>query len=539
MVGSTVCPPDAESHFPRVTKLDTTSTPPLMVSYTQHGSHAGLSGSLKFKISYDGGVTWGSEQSIVSAPANGDAWGVYGHTLSRLKNGRLFAMWYEHKYDYTVADTITYLWTMASYSDDNGSSWSTPVEYDTPFAYGTRAGSCGFASEVYTGAGSNSTYGDLYVPVFGNDDGIQVHSTGETYRWYSKMMKITDGGASGTWSTVGTMATFAQCGNRAVGEPGFAMLSDDLWVAHFRVENQASGETSPYYPYYQRWQAVSTDQGATWTGHTRVNPLGNGGVVFQIPGGTLISSGQDLDRAPGCTDYISFDQGATWAFNRIETTDGTYAYYNGSDAELIIDDAYVSRNTAFTWGDETSSQLGARTQFRWFFDPSRSYDEWVWSDTATQTHSFGRTTADSWAWSDVASQTAERSTADSWAWSDAVARTFEPARSASDTWAWADVAVGAIPARARTTADAWAWSDSASRSAQSFSRGLSDAWTWSESASAQQPIVDTWSWADVALVSTSLVGPEGRSGFSITSVVGASVVMDGVVDASVTFTAVV
>lgn len=459
-VGSVVAAYDAESHFPRVTKLDTTDHPPLLVSYTQHGSHSGLDGSIKFKITTDGGVTFGSEQTVVASPANGDGWGVYGHTMSRLKNGRLFCMWYEHKYDYTTPGTIGNTWVMGSYSDDNGTSWSTPVEYATTFAYGPRAGTCGFASEVYTGAGSNSTYGDIYVPTFGNDDGIQVHASGETYRWYSKLMKITDGGASGTWSEVGTMATFAQVGNRAVGEPGFAMLSDDLWVAHFRVEPKTSGEDAPVPPYtggFQRWQAISTDQGATWTGHRRVNPLANGGVIFQIPGGALVSSGQDIGRAPGCTDYISYDQATTWSFNRVETTDPYYSYYVGSDAELIIDDPYVSRNTAFVWGGETGSQVGARVQFRWFFDPARTYDTWTWGGTADNPVK-ARGTSDTWAWAGTAARSATtptRTTADAWAWSDTAER-LVTSRTSSDAWAWATSASPAFSI-SRTTADAWAW----------------------------------------------------------------------------------
>lgn len=456
---------DTTNHFPRVTKLDTTDTPPLLVSWTQHGSHGMLDGCIAFKITYDGGITFGSEQYVVTSPANGDGWGIYGHTMSRLKNGRLFCMWYEHKYDYLVADSIANFWTMASYSDNNGTSWSTPVEYATPFTYGSRAGSIGFASEVYTGSGSNSTYGDIYIPVFGNDDGIQVHSTGEPFRWYSKLMKITDGGAGGTWTEVGTMATTAQVGGRAVGEPGIAFLADGTWITHLRVENLSTGETSPYYPYYQRWQAVSSDKGVTWTGHTRVAPLGNGGVVFEIPGGTLLSSGQDIGRASGCTDYISYDQGTTWAFNRVETTDATYAYYAGSDAELIINDATVSRNTAFTWGDEKSTQTGARVQYRWFFDPSRTFDTWAWTDTATRTpYSFSKTTSDTWAWSDTAvgsgASYLSRTTSDTLAWSDTATSTTTHARTTSDTWAWTDT--GILPSASfysRTTTDTWTWTD--------------------------------------------------------------------------------
>lgn len=496
-VSTKVGAPNAESHFPQIVALDTTDEPDLLISYTQHAGHSVKRGSLKFKISTDGGQTWGSEQTLIASPHLGSSYGIYGHVHRRLKNGRLFTMWYEHQMDYTAADSIANWHVLGSYSDDNGASWSTPQEYDTTFAYGPDAGSVGSGSGflVYTGPGSNATYGDLYVMVMGNDDGIFVHSTPETYRTYPKLMKMTDGGASGTWTEVADMGSVSDFGGRGASEGDLCIAEDGTWVAHVRVENKDVGEDSPYLPYYQRWQMVSSDLGLTWTGHKRVNPLGNSGKIFKLPGGTLVSVGQDLNAlATGATSWVSADNGATWRRNRTETTDATYAYYNGSDAEVIIDDFTVSRNTVFTWADEIGTQSGARTMFRWFVDPSRSFDTWLWNDTAENPVK-ARSTTDTWAWSDTAPRSAvtpQRATSDAWAWNDAATRGLYRTGYANplagvypETWAWGDSAGGSVtsPPDLADTSDGWAWGGTAF-STTTHPRAVGDTWGWVDVASA-------------------------------------------------------
>lgn len=460
---------DCETHFPQVFALDdvaTDSTPELAVTAKQGGGHSVLNGRLVMKKSTDGGLTWGSQSVIATAQQSGA--GIFGHTSARLKNGRLLVIWYEHKLDYVVADSTSVVWTYMIYSDDRGSTWSSPVNVPVNAGYSNYDGSVSFSSTLYTGSGSNSTYGDLYVPFMVTKTGKYVHSTAQTYRHECWLYKITDGGAGGTVTKVAEVFKYADTG-RGCAEGSVVIADNGDWIMQARAEPLDSEGAEDR----DRWQSVSTDDGATWSTPAKViDAFANGAVLTKLPGGTLISTGSPVlgsDTNYGQTgSVLSHDSGTTWTRSiKYEATDATYSIYNGSDTEVIVDDAAVLVNTAFTYAQERSNQGGARTMFRWYVDPvKRTSDEWAWSDVAVRgSVAYSRATSDSWAWSDTAvgSLAADyaRTTSDTWAWSDTTTGTTAQARTTADTWAWSDAAVQPVAGSySRTTSDTWAWTDS-------------------------------------------------------------------------------
>lgn len=477
--GAVVATLDAENHFPQVTPLTDTARPPFLVSYTQHPGHSGKNGALKGKKSIDGGLSWGSELTLRSAPVNGSTFGIFGHTLARLLNGRLLMMWYEH--DLTSGMSRSYL----SRSDDDGVTWSTPTRLSSPSGYDTDGTAVGFATYLDTGSGSNSTYGDLYVTAYGVATG-GVFGTDA----FSKMMKITDGGVAGDWTFVGTIATRAQTAGYQNGEPSITVLPSGTWLSQLRVES----------PGLNRWQCTSTDKGATWTGHAQVIAnIGNSAVTHLMPESHIISQGQDLAHSLQTISYLSLDGGATWpsTFYRGEATDATYSVGNGSDFATIADTSLPARRVVNAFSQERSNQGGAQVKFQWYAVPNFPlvYDYWAWSDTATgRITASSKTTADAWAWSDSVARTPSkgRTTSDVWAWSNTVS-TAGQARSTGDIWAWADVAVQRHSLRV-TTGDTWAWVSTAAGSVTPISA------VWSRTTA------DTWSWSDTAVGSAVIPG---------------------------------
>lgn len=506
--GVSVSANDAENAFPCIVPLSTGARPRLLAVYNQHAAHSAMKGGLsKGKISSDGGRTWGSEFTAGPARVNDSTYGTGLVSVIRLKNGRLLGFVFEQ----TWASWPTLVWKCyLSYSDDDGTTWSTPsAQLADPF--GTNACVPGFSPILYTGSGSNSTYGDVYIPVYGITSGLY------SGKYYSQLQKVTDGGAGGTWSNVSVLATPSNCGNASVNEAGVLALENGTWIAHIRGEADGTSGVR------DTWQATSTDLGVTWSGHTLMfsNKI-NQPSIAQMPESHIIAQG--LSGTTGyLTTWISTNGGTSFPFSRSEPYPSvTYQNYVGTNQAVIADTSVPGRRMANVFAFETTAQDAAQVYFQWY-----------------SVENFPLTT-DTWAWSDSAAVTNRgyvNAASDSWAWSDSASRTLGRGRGTSDAWAWSD---GVDTAVARGASDAWAWSDTASRSAQSFSRAVSNTWTWSESASASTgPLVDTWSWSDIATVTTSITGASGQSGFTITSALGAEVTMVGVVDASLTFTAVV
>lgn len=471
---------DATNHFPQIVALDDTTTPEFLVSYTQHAAHAALAGSVKYKTSTDGGLTWSDEGVIVAAPVMREGYGVFGHNLLRCEDGTLVATWYESSSLGSPARWSYETISFSSRSTDNGVTWDTPVRI--PSFYGLDYQAVGVT-------GMLEFDGDVYVTAYGMDSG---YNTDTPSAWYSKLLKTTDKGATtGGWSEVATIATTAQTDNRANGEASLLILPGGQWLSHMRVEvNSGAG-----YSNLDRYQAVSNDNGVTWTGHTRIiQKLANSSSTIRRQSGLIITQGGNADAGrTGIgigqnTTFFTADH-TSWPTNQYnaEEVDATYNQYNGSDFEALTDPVGPF-DTVNAYSAEAASQSGAQVWFQWYELPGVrvAWDTWAWSDSVARTFTQPRTTSDAWAWTDSPSSRADRST--------------------SDTWAWTDTATRSIT-RGRTTSDAWAWSDTATRAGAVLTRSAGDSWAWSDStgpATLTRSTADTWAWSDTALDTTPL-----------------------------------
>lgn len=482
-------------------------------STTGHATHDGVAVS---SYSDDDGATWSSAVVETTLQAGQDDY--RGGNMQVFASGRVGHVFF------TADDSPVKNRGWYSYSDNDGGTWSTPVQIDT--------------AAVDEGAFVASDLvelpsGRLVVIGFGR-------ATYASSEWFGLTVYSDDGGA--TWSDLGTLAAYATYGYNVV-EPQIERFETGELFATFHTED---GLPTNFY------RTHSTDGGATWAAATLVTATSynrQGIVATSDKRGVVIAYSGDLYSFR----YIeSSDYGSTFASSvEIAADPGSGERYITWAMPTILGGTGLQQNVGFVYSWENGSQTTGSVYFKQFSGldgtfiyPRGSSDAWAWSDVASQTFMRNRTTADSWAWSDAAVTGA--ATADSWAWSDSVARVYTQTRTTPypfagihETWNWSEAATGGV-AQGRAASDGWAWSDVASRGGAVPSKTTSDVWTWSESASGSLgPVVDTWSWADFAAVTTSISGVAGQTGTSITSLLGAEVVMDGVVDASLTFTAVV
>lgn len=449
--------PNAESHFPQIISLDPPGTvnPELVISVQQHAGHAALRGKLVFKRTTDGGKTWGSQETIVGSPANGSAWGMFGHTALRLKNGHIWVSWYEHKLDYTAGDSTLVVKQMQTISTDRMLTWSTPTQIPFNMGFSDDDGSAGFGSYLYTGAGSDATYGDILLPITGNPDGIQIHASGEPWRWETWLYKVNH--IASTATKIAEVFKPSNTGNRAAGEGDICQTQTGGFIMHARVEpNDATDFLAA--EERNRWQAVATSGYSTWAAPTKViSSFANAAVLTRLPGGTIIATGSPVrssspaDAHPGQTGSVpSSDNGTTWTRAiKWEATNGTYSIYNGANLEVIIDDSSVQVNTVFTYSQERSNQAGARTMFRWYVDPiKRAADNFALTDTATR-----------------AAQSFTRAAADGFSFTDTAARQGAGlSKTAADGFAFTDTAGRSAITYTRTAADGFSFTDTTTRS---------------------------------------------------------------------------
>lgn len=473
---SLVMATDSENHFPQVVALDLTDTPALLVAYIQKPGHGGSIGAkIVGKKSTNGGLTWGAEYTIRSL-VNTSGYTGGGFVIQRLKNGRLLMLWYESQ---LVGGAVkSYL----SYSDDSGDTWSAAsAQLTSPFPSGPDVCAVGFDGILDTGSGSDATYGDFYVTCYGNDS-----ATYDNTATYNRLMKVTDGGAAGTWTSVGTINTVAQNDGRGSEEASLTVLDDGTWLSHQRVELLA-----PTYTTLDRYQCVSSDKGVTWTGHRRIlQELANAAIVHQMPEGHLITQGTDYAHGGETITYFSVDRGTTWtntaAFYRLEASGGTYSIGNGSDFLTLPSTLVPGRRVVNVIGQERSNQAGAQVRFQWYEVPNLplGYDTLAFTDTVSpHLDAQSRTSADAIAFTDstaVRLTAQSRTTTDTLALTDTASFTYTFTAAGADTLTLTDSAT-AQRVFPRDIADTLAWTDASTRTTSTGKTGA-DTLTWADAA---------------------------------------------------------
>lgn len=266
---------DSNDHngFPVLIKV---SDSKLLVVFRRGTTHdqAGV-GKISYCRSLWGGAsgTWENPVDILT-PAGGKNWQEV--TGLRLASGRILLA-VTRTPDVSATNSLEDDWTL--YSDDEGTTWSTPVQITASTFTGdfTRIGTL-----------FQSFNGDVFLPIYGMD-------TGDT-NWSVRLLKSTDQG--GTWTQIGEIAD-GQTDGRSYSETSLAYYGATL-VAIVRLSTTGW------------WRFTSSDNGATWSSATSVATwIGGRPFITKDAAGHFYSVIRD-----GTSDVTrlacSVDGGATW-----------------------------------------------------------------------------------------------------------------------------------------------------------------------------------------------------------------------------------
>lgn len=405
----------------------------LLAVARKSSGHAASDGILVGKISSNDGNTWGSEFTVHSGSYS------YGNPkLRTLASGRVALVYMQNN-----AGSLS---AWFKYSDDYGSTWSTPVQVSSGFTAGYEV-----PDDIL-----ELDNGDLLCAMYGRVVPAE---------WTIKVVKSTDDGA--TWSALSSIGSIG--GYNTVESQMELLPSGDIYMTLHR-EDASGGVGSTFY------RTLSTDDGASWATPTQVRT-----DTFNRQGLTVMDDGRVI------ISFVDFSELALYYYEswdgKIIGSEVLVKASPAGDSTLIspiwcmataLGGTGVSQNVGISYDVESGLQTLASVYWQQFTGTDGTVsrpavDSWAWSDSATQTHSLNKTTSDAWAWSDTAAGIAypligtyERTTSDAWAWGDTAGGSYgaSNALTTSDSWAWSDVTHPELRGGSRTTSDFWAWVDS-------------------------------------------------------------------------------
>jgi hypothetical protein len=248
----------------------------IMIAYHKGDSHnldnLGRSVGKIATENLDGTLTWGSEfeiydhASLVAAP--------YG--VAQISTGRIFVS--IQQYDIAVSSYSAII----VYSDDDGATWSAPIDL-TPTSGLTVGALC-------SGRVVEMRDGSLRQLVEGSASSLATRST--------RIMSSTDGGL--TWGSPVYVHNYATDSVIAV-EPDLLLLDDDSLLAIWRTSGSPSTHAA----------ARSTDGGATWGAKFNIFQGWGAPRMIQASTGTLFATTRRFSGAASVV-FASLDRGATW-----------------------------------------------------------------------------------------------------------------------------------------------------------------------------------------------------------------------------------
>lgn len=256
----------------------------------------GLDGNdidLVMKRSADGGLTW-SDMVIVEDP--GELWGSGNPTtIVDKENGRVWLFYFQAQPNRVVQKTL------ARTSDDNGKTWSEPIDLSD------------VAGIIGPGGGIRTREGVLIAPSWGKGGLCTIYSEDHGQTWHrGSPIKNDPGGA----------------------ENQLAEISN----GRILMDTRQGGSVE------HRWMAVSEDAGKSWS-EARPGLVTPGTKVqCAIESYTLMSYGADRDRLlwTGPSDArknlvirMSYDDGVTFPVER-RIAEGRAAY---SDITILDDES--------------------------------------------------------------------------------------------------------------------------------------------------------------------------------------------------------
>lgn len=304
-------------------------------------SHTILDGDLVMKTSADAGVTWSSETTIFANASTG-----YDERDPCVRNlgGRLALVWSRA----LAHSPRNRYYAGFSYSDDNGATWSTPVNLAT-----------GHDANVAVGSDIvQLPNGDLIVATYGQA------TEGAGNPWSVRLSKSTDNGA--TWSNLALVADGAVEGYNCV-EPQLQRLPDGTLLCTYHTED-GPPQTHKY--------RTSTDNGATWSAATQISvtSLGNrAGLVSHEYDQDLVFAYTDSSRSQAYFK-TSTNNAATWSSEITIGGGSSVSFYGGVwVSPFAIGRAGVDPNLGLVYGLETASQDRSEVWFRAYDHASTAY----------------------------------------------------------------------------------------------------------------------------------------------------------------------
>jgi hypothetical protein len=251
-----------------------------LVAYREGSGHVSTNGVIKLRKSTDNGATWSSATTIFSNVS----YDLRGASLTKLASGRVVCVTGARS---SAGSNITD-GGFTFYSDDNGVTWSIPVQINDDFNDFSRA-ECGL---------TELSDGTWLLPVYGED-------TTDTFR-SAKVLSSTDAGS--TWTVLATIAN-GDVDGHSYGEPGIVRVGSRL-VALLRVETPSHSLGGFMY------RSASDDNGATWsTPQLVLESVGGAPKPVLRINGDIVCLIRDTSGAPSTYPTVYFrsgNLGAAW-----------------------------------------------------------------------------------------------------------------------------------------------------------------------------------------------------------------------------------
>lgn len=254
----------------------------ILVGYTSTvAHHSSNEADGVVKRSTDNGATWGSEIVVMSHVPFGKGVNLYG--LGQSSTGRVFAVLWDDNAPFAGGGTA-----YICYSDDNGETWSAPIDVTAAAGMTGQAFGCGRVLDIG---------GTLLATIEGVNSGQTFPDNDRTV-----VIQSVDDGL--TWTLRATVASPAIYPGRFYAEPSlFKPTSGSRLYCFMRT---GSNEGDQYVSY-------SDDDGLTWSAPTEAFQGVSPANVIEMESGLWVSAvRQGISIGGRAIVYASADSGATW-----------------------------------------------------------------------------------------------------------------------------------------------------------------------------------------------------------------------------------
>ncbi|MDO5553130.1 MAG: sialidase family protein [Planctomycetia bacterium] len=281
--------------FPDVVRM---TSGELLLVYYAGPTHGGPGGDVVLIRSSDNGLTWSPPQVIYAGPADDR-----DPSLFCTRDGTLLCSMMT---DYDRRD-IPAMKVQIIRSNDNGQTWSEPIEINSPFRKLTAC-----SSPMIQLAN-----GDLLLPVYGREtqDGYESDEAGKRDR--VAVVRSTDNGK--TWNSFVIIDESPEYKNQ---EPSLCLLPSGRILCMMRDRGGVS------------W---SDDDGKTWSPVKYLNWDLDCPYLYAVTEQVIVCGMRHRNHGPSITITVSADGGMTWSDPQL-MSDGNGAY---PSIQRVTDDTYI------------------------------------------------------------------------------------------------------------------------------------------------------------------------------------------------------